>query len=269
MKIGALGPVGTFSEEAAKKRFPKDTIHIFRSNMEIFEAVVRKIVDKGLVPVENMLGGSVGETLDNFYKNKVKICGEIVMPIHLCIASKSPRFKKIISHPMAIAECREYLRKHYPNCKLRERSSTAFAMSEASESETPVAAIGNELAAERYGLTILERNIEDNNGNVTRFLVIGSSDNLKPSKRSKTSISIYPHEDRPGLLAGILNVFADNRINLTKIESRPSGKKLGDYIFYIDFVGHRKEKHVAAVLNKLASDFKELKVYGSYDQANS
>lgn len=267
MKIGVLGPAGTFSEEAAKKHFSKESIHIFRSNTEIFEAVEKGLVHRGLIPVENMLGGSVGETLDNLFRKKVKPCGEILMPIRLCIASRSKHFKKIISHPMALAQCREYLRKKYPDCKLRERSSTAFAMSEAAESEKGVAAVGTELGALRYGLTIIDTDIQDHDANVTRFIIIGKRDATTPSPRSKTSIAIYPHEDRPGLLAAILNILAAASINLTKIESRPSGKKMGDYIFYIDLEGHRKQKHVARTLKEIAQNFHELKVFGSYDAA--
>lgn len=271
MKIGVLGPAGTFSEEAAKKHFPKDTIHIFRTNAEIFDAVQQKKVHRGLIPIENMLGGTVGETLDNLYNGKLQIAAEMLVPVHLCIAAKSATssIKKIISHPMALAQCREYLLASYPDAKIRERSSTAFAMSEVAESDnTSIAAVGPKLAAQRYGLTVLAENIQENEKNVTRFIVVAPRDLAAPSKRSKTSIAIHPHEDRPGLLLGILQVLAGEKINMTKIESRPSGKHLGDYIFYIDFEGHRKQPHVARALKRLAKEFRELKVFGSYDSSS-
>ncbi len=271
MKIATLGPKGTFSEQAALeylKNTKKKGGIVFCSNInEIFNSVNKNKADFGVVPLENLIDGSVGETLDLLYHSDAFIKEEIIVGIHHCIAGREDSgikdIKTVVSHPKALAQCLGYIRKN--NLSTRECLSTADAMRIVAErNQGDLAAIGTESAAKEYGLKILQRNIEDRNNNVTRFIVLSKRKNKKgKGKQYKTSIVLHPTKDRPGLLHDLLKPFAERKINLTKIESRPTKLRLGDYVFYIDFDGHADDRKVRDAFKNIGK-LAKIKILGSY-----
>lgn len=273
--IATLGPEGTFSELACKKykelqrkEHEKNRIIFCKNIKEIFDSVNNGKTDIGIAPLENLLDGSVGETLDLLYTSNLNITGEIVIAVHHCIAGLSSlnRVKTVISHSKALGQCLEYIRKH--NFDVKEVVSTAEAMLVVSaHKEGEIAAIGPVFAAQKYGLKILDKNIEDNSNNVTRFIVISKSKSIKEKgKKYKTGIAIHPLEDRPGLLYDLLKPFAIRNINLTKIESRPTKITLGGYIFYVDLEGYEQEENIKSALEEVKK-LSEVKIFGSYERA--
>lgn len=268
MKIATLGPKGTFSEQAVlqylKETKGKAEI-IFSGNIsEIFNLAVNGQVDLGIIPLENLLDGSVGESLDLLYHSNVFINAEIIVEIHHCLASLGSlrNVKTVISHSKAIGQCLNLIRAK--NFSTIEALSTAEAMKIVSEKkQNDLAAIGTEIAAHEYGLKILEKNIEDNHDNVTRFFVISKSKSERKKGSYKTSIVIHPYKDRPGLLKDLLDSFAKRNINLTKIESRPTKLKLGEYIFYIDIEGHEEDERIKETFKEIEK-LAKIKILGSY-----
>lgn len=268
--IGILGPLGTFTEEAAIK-YCKDTdidrkIIPYQTISEVFRAVRDDKIPEGIVPIENFLNGHVMETLDNLNKNGVKVKRAIVLPIHHCLIAISDvnNIKTIKSHPQALAQCSDYLDKNYPDVERIGTRSTASAMKEITENNlNNVAVIGSESGAKRYGLNILEKKIENNNLNKTMFIVISKEESEKSTK-SRTSFVVSPTINKPGLLRSILGIFADENIDLKMIQSRPDGK--GSYIFYIDIEGHIKDENVSKAfegLNNMLGN-SAVKIFGSY-----
>ncbi|MFQ6137201.1 MAG: prephenate dehydratase [Candidatus Hydrothermarchaeales archaeon] len=265
MKIAILGPRGTFSEEASL-RFRDRELVLCSDIADIFEKVIDGDVNCGIVPVENSLEGSVGMTLELLHKRDVKIAGEIVIDIeHDLMAlpgSSLEQIKEVVSHPHALAQCKGFLKDL--GVKTRNFASTAEAAKEIAEKGLRrIAAIAPRISAELYGLEILREGIQDDEQNQTRFLIIADRDH-EETGRDKTSLILEAKEDRPGALFEILRPFAEENINLTKIESRPSRRALGDYLFYIDLEGHRKEPAVKRVLEELEKDTAHMKVLGSY-----
>ncbi|MFH1521810.1 MAG: prephenate dehydratase [archaeon] len=268
--IGILGPMGTFTEEAAIKycediNINRDIVP-YQTISEVFQAVRDDKIPEGIVPMENFLNGHVMETLDNLNKNGVKIKRAIVLPIHHCLITilNTNNIEIIKSHPQALAQCSDYLDKNYPNIERIGARSTANAMKEIVENNlNNVAVIGSESGAKRYGLNILEKRIENNNLNKTMFIVIGKEESEK-SERSRTSFVIIPTANKTGLLRSILSIFADENIDLKMIQSRPDGK--GSYIFYIDIEGHIEDENVVRAFAKLKNMFDDsaIKIFGSY-----
>jgi len=315
MIIGVMGPEGSYSEKAAKlwvlKNDLKDAeFHYFADIEDAFLAAVKGKSDISVVPVENSIEGSVGVTLDLLLENEAVIIGEIVVKIEHCLLSKGgpEKIRVILSHPQGLAQCRHFLKKHFPEAELRSTGSTSHAARLAGEFEE-MAAIASPEAAERYGLKILLSNVQDRKENHTRFLVIrgggkssekmaGVAGAAKVDRESylnpcmgagnglhsapgvgtekeslsacKTSLIVYLEKDRPGALYELLGAFAKRGINLTKIESRPSKKELGDYYFYIDFEGHTGDALIKDAFEDIKSkagtkpDSSTLKVLGSY-----
>lgn len=264
MKICVLGPAGTFSHEAALKFNKNAEIVFVNSVWEVFETLEGKKADYGIVPVENSIEGAVGITLDALMEFEQKIKKEIIIPIRhfLCGSGKLEEIKEVCSHPQALGQCRKFL--HELKVKTVQASSTATAAEEVSKlKDNSKACICTELAAKLYNLEIIKSDIQDKNNNVTRFFVINKTDSEKTGN-DKTSIAVYPQEDRPKLLWEILDVFAKRKINLTRIESRPSKIKLGEYIFFIDIEGHRKDNLIKEALQELKENIKIVKVFGSY-----
>ncbi len=269
MKVGILGPKGTYAELAARAHF-KDKADIVHYPMitNVAEAVARGEVNAGIIPVESLREGSVGEALDALTWVNVKVQAEIVVPIsHSLLGVKGAKLEKItqvLSHPQALAQCRDFLRKNLPKAELIEMTSTAKAAEQVSKlKQPPMAVVGPKALAELYGLQVLRDEIQTGGTNLTRFLCLANEDN-KRTGRDKTSIVFYTAADRPGILHEILGEFASRKINLTKIESRPSKKALGDYLFFIDFEGHREDKKVKEALVKVGKKTAMLKVLGSY-----
>lgn len=263
-KVAVLGPKGTFSEEAARKFGARELV-LSHDIEGIFDEVLKGSVAYGMVPVENSLEGSVAMTLELLLRKDVKIYGEVILNIsHRLLALPGTRLediKEVVSHPHALGQCKSFLRRL--GVRTRDTSSTAEAAKEVAEGRlASTGAIAPRLAAELYGLEALEENVQDEGQNRTRFLVIALGDHEKTS-RDKTSL-ILGLRDRPGALHDALGVFAKEGINLTRIESRPSRKALGEYLFYLDLEGHRQDPRVRSALKGLDERAAFLKVLGSY-----
>jgi len=267
MIIGILGPEGTFSEKAAKKWNDKAELEYYEDVFDVAKAVVDGVVDHGIIPIENSLEGSVGMALDALLQHEVKMIGEVIIPIRYCLLSTgSPsEVKTVLSHPQALAQCRHFLKSHLRGVEIGETASTALAAQMASKSKK-MAAIASEEAADRYGLRILMRDIQDQKENYTRFAVLGK-EAPGPSGKDKTSVIVYLRKDRPGALHEILGEFASRDVNLTKIESRPTKKVLGDYLFFIDLEGHIENATIKTALENVKAKAGMLKVLGSYPVA--
>jgi prephenate dehydratase len=266
--IGVLGPEGTFSEKAAKRYSPEASLRYYRDFEEVIAAVEGGEVDIGVVPLENSLEGSVGMTLDALLCRDVKIAGEINLRVRHCLlgVGRPEEVKVILSHPQALAQCRSYLKRRFPEVELRTTGSTSHAAKLAQEF-SEMAAIADAEAAAQYGLSVIERDVQDSDQNVTRFVVVGR-EAPEPSGRDKTSLAVYLERAEPGALWEVLGEFAKRKINLTKIESRPSKRGLGDYYFFIDLEGHVKDPLVEEALARIRVRAAMTKVLGSYPRTD-
>jgi prephenate dehydratase len=270
MKIGYLGPQGTFTEEAGLGpfSFSEPDLVSFPTVAEVIEAVEDGAVSKGIVPIENSIEGSFNLTLDMLaFEANVLIEREGIVPIkhNLLVkpGTKMTDIKAVVSQPHATAQCRQFLKENLPKAVTEAANSTAEAAIKVAGEDGGRAAIGTALAAKLYGLEILAEDIEDVKGNQTRFIMIGKKKSARTGQ-DKTSIVVMPHEDRPGILLQILQEFAFRFINLTKIESRPSKQALGQYIFFIDMEGHIEDNVIADALKCLGCKFSDVKFLGSY-----
>lgn len=265
MKIATLGPEGTFSHEAVLKHDKKATIMFADTIRDVFEAVAEDKANLAIVPIENSIAGTVGQTLDYLMGFRLKIKAEEILPISHNLAGfgKLGDIKILYLHPQTYEQCELFIKKNMPKAEIIQTSSNGKSAEIIAKSKNKTkASIIPKIAINIYKLRILKKDVQDNRFNITRFFVIGKEDNKKTDS-DRTSIAIYPQIDRPGLLYNILGQFAKRKINLTKIESRPSKGKLGDYIFYIDFEGHKSEKNVAEALKKI-EETAFLTVLGSY-----
>lgn len=265
MKIATLGPEGTFSHESVIKYNNKASILFTNTIRDIFEAVADGKADLGIVPIENSIAGTVGQSLDFLMEFKLKIKAEEILPIshNLVGFGRINDIKVLYLHPQTYEQCELFIKKNMPKAEIIQTSSNGkSAELIAKAKDRKKAAIIPKIGVEIYKLKVLRKDVQDNRFNVTRFFVIAKSDSKKTGY-DRTSIAIYPQIDRPGLLYGMLGQFAKRKINLTKIESRPSKGKLGDYIFYIDFEGHKTEKHVAEALKELEENA-FVTILGSY-----
>jgi prephenate dehydratase len=261
--VAVLGPKGTFTEEAAKRLFPGRELDHCDTVEEVFEAVDNG-TEYGVVAVENNLEGAVNTTMDCLLEHDVGIFKEVVLDIHMSLmvppGTKKGEIGTILSHSHSFGQCRKYLKKNYPKAALKRYDSNTAAIKELGELKSKgVAAIGPRAAAELYDLHILSDRIEDAPSQ-TRFIAI--SKNIS-TEGKKTSI-IFALKDRPGALYQALKDYSDNGINLTKIESRPAKKKLGEYSFFIDFEGSLNEPKVKNALLSLKEKTLFLKTLGSY-----
>jgi chorismate mutase/prephenate dehydratase len=265
LKIIYLGPEATFTHMAAQGRFGSSATFVPAAAIaDVFQEVSRGRADYGVVPIENSTEGVVADTLDLLVESEPRICAEISIDIHLYLLSRSGRredIQRIVSHPQALAQCRRWLAGHCSGLKTQEAGSTAQAAHMATQDPT-LAAIASGLAKDFYGLEAVAKNIEDQAHNMTRFLVIGNRGS-KPSGDDKTSI-VFSVKDEVGVLHRMLQPFAKNRINLTKIESRPLKQKPWEYLFYLDFKGHVEEPRVRKVIQQLEKSCAFMKVLGSY-----
>ena len=268
LTISYLGPEATFTHQAAIERFGLSLHYIAEESIEdVFMDVEAERADFGVVPIENSIEGVVHYTLDMFTNSNVKIVSEIYIDIHHNLLSKAKtlqEIKAIYSHPNALGQCKSWLKKHLPNVPLFETVSTAKA-AKISEKDSSAAAIASKAASEIYNLNILASGIEDKTNNTTRFLVIGK--NIpKPTGNDKTSF-MFSIRDKVGALYEILKPFYDNKINLTRIESRPSRQKSFSYIFYVDVEGHIQDKKLQDALSKIEPLTVFLKILGSYPKS--
>lgn len=269
LKIAYLGPEGTFSHAAVLKHFGKAVISKPMAAIdEIFREVAAGSVNFGVVPVENSTEGAINHTLDSFMEHDLVICGEVELRIHhhLLVGenTKTDKITRIYSHAQSLAQCRKWLDAHYPNVERVAVSSNADAAKRV-QSEWNSAAIAGDMAAQLYGLTILDDKIEDRPDNSTRFLIIGSQA-VPATGDDKTSV-IVSVNNKPGALHELLIPFQARGLDLTRIETRPARGSKWSYVFFIDFVGHRNDPLVKAAFEKIAEGSVGLKVLGSYPKA--
>ena len=266
--VAYLGPQGTFSEEAAILFAPESERLPYPSIRDAAMAAESRETDEAVLPIENSIEGAVNMTLDYLiHDSTLSIVGELVLPIRQCLivteGSRREDIETIRSHPQALAQCRRFLERNFPNAKLIASISTAGAVEEALNEGRTSAAIGNRRAAELFGASVLESGIEDNPNNSTRFVAMGR--NSPPaSGDDKTSICFGFDSDAPGQLYGVLGEFADREINLAKIESRPTRHELGRYVFLVDLLGHQQDQRVRDTIEAVDRRVSQLRVFGSY-----
>jgi prephenate dehydratase len=292
-RVSFQGEVGAYSQGAVYSFFGRENVRevvplptfrsVFHSLSQINDKVDENenrhrtnVVDFAVVPIENSLAGSVGETLDLLLSSNVRIIGEVSIPIsHALMAKKGgsiAQIARVMSHPQAIAQCKAFLdARNWQQVAVYDTAGAAKMISEQGLEDT--AAIASELAAEIYHLEILERDIEDDRSNQTRFVVIKESSNkeeeelqnvvLDPGAKFKTSI-LFSTKHRPGSLVEALSALSVRKINLTKIESRPMKSRPWEYYFFVDFEGHERDGTCADALAELETKTNELKILGSY-----
>src|SRR5467141_3713319 len=264
LTVAYLGPEATFTHQAAIRRFGSSLHYSPQKTItDVFADVSKNRADYGVVPVENSTEGVVTHTLDMFVDSDLKIVSQIVLPVQHCLLSNCRRaqIKKLFAHPQALGQCRGWVQTHLPRVEIIETSSNARS-AEFAAKEKEAAAIAGILAAEKYKLRVLEYDIQDNAANATRFLVLGRQCS-PPTGNDRTSV-MFSIVDRVGALYRALAPFRRYRINMTKIESRPSKRKAWEYFFFVDCDGHLNVPRVAKAIEHLASQCNFLKVLGSY-----
>ncbi|MDR1695195.1 MAG: prephenate dehydratase [Endomicrobium sp.] len=264
VKVAFLGPWATFTHQAAIKKFGSAGYFVpCVLPQETLAEVESGRADFGVVPVENSNEGSVSVVLDLLADTELSICGEISLKIEQCFLAKDPKAKimRVYSHSHALAQCRNWLSKNYPQAELISVSSTAEAAKNASR-ESHAAAIASEAASKIYDLKVLSKGVQDGKQNFTRFFVIGKIQ-ARPTGNDKTTL-VFMVKDEVGILYHILGIFDKNKINLTKIESRPTKKKAWEYVFFTDLEGHIEDKNVAEAYKELKQKCVFVKVLGSY-----
>jgi chorismate mutase/prephenate dehydratase len=265
LSVAFLGPLGTFSEEAANKQFGGLSAPMQCASIdEVFRVVEAGQADYGVVPVENSTEGAVGRTLDLLMATNLKICGEITLPIHhnlLSTANDKASISKVYSHSQSLAQCHEWLHKHLPQATLQAVSSNAEGARLAAN-EANTAAIASERAAEIFSLQPLALHIEDDPKNTTRFLVLAAHD-VAPSGKDKTSLLIAT-QNVPGAMVSILEPLSKNQVSMSKFESRPAKIGLWEYVFFVDIEGHEQDTQVSKALDEIRQRASLLKVLGSY-----
>jgi chorismate mutase/prephenate dehydratase len=264
LKIAYLGPEGTWTHQAALDKFGQSVDYVPQPSFtEVFDQVARRKADYGVVPIENSTEGAVSHTLDLFADSPLKICAQILLPIDNALMATGPRegITRLYSHPQVFGQCRGWLHANLPKAELVEVSSTTKAASIAAE-EKNCGALGGKLAAELYGLTVLEESIQDRATNTTRFLVL-SQNTCPPTGNDRTSI-MFSVRDEPGSLFDALKPFYEFNINMSKIESRPSKRKDWEYFFFVDILGHCEDPKLVTALRELEKHCSFVKILGSY-----
>jgi prephenate dehydratase len=263
MKIHTLGPAGTFSHEAAEAIFPKGDI-VYDPNFDaLFASLEKHPDDVGVVPIENSLHGSIDEILDLLYESKaVRIFRTHDVAIKHAFGAIDPKkVTKVASHAQALRQCRLWLKKFYPNAEHIPVSSTAKA-AEMAAADPCVGAISSAKVLRKNKLSVIAENTEGE-GNTTRFAIVSATDHFPRLKREHMTVVLRPTGDRPGLLHALLTPFKVYDVNLTRIESRPSGERFGHYVFYLDFLGNAKDARTKQVLKELA-ELADVKLLGEW-----
>ncbi|MBX3415029.1 MAG: prephenate dehydratase [Pirellulales bacterium] len=267
LKVAFLGPHYSYSHLAALDRFGQSVELVPVATISaVFEEVSRGHVNFGLAPLENSTDGRIADTLENFTRLPLKICGEVQLWIHHCLLGKCPRGEvtEVYSKPQAISQCRNWLARHLPQAKVVEVTSTSTA-AELAKDKPGAAAIASRQAGVHYGLDILAENIEDNQSNLTRFAVIGDHSGVR-SGHDKTAV-MFEIEHRPGALADAMGIFKRNRLNMTWIESFPIPLQQGGYLFFVEFDGHEKDLRVRKALASLERKSLRFETLGSYPRS--
>ncbi|MBI2140070.1 prephenate dehydratase [Candidatus Woesearchaeota archaeon] len=272
LRIATLGPEGTFSHEAALRYKSSPTLLFRKTVWDVFESVNQGMSDAGVVPLENSVSGSVGLTLDALMEFNLAIIGEILLPVKHFLAGTGniKTITTLYTQQHTYEQCEKFIRKFLSHAEIKTTGSNAdSAKSISGIDDTTVAAIVPEPAIKAYGLKEIKAEIQDNPFNTTRFIVISK----KPTgmtANDRTSLAVHPHPgngaDKPGVLYGLLGSLASRNINMSKIESRPSKGKLGDYVFFIDIEGNQTEQRVKEALAEIESGM-DVKILGSYPRA--
>lgn len=270
--VAFLGPAGTYTEEAAALHNPDATYVDYPSLPDVVAAVDSAQVDEGVAPIENSIAGSINDIVDALIgAQNARIIGEILLPVDIClIAPKGTdlsSIKRVRSKAEALGQCRRFLSEHLPDAVLEPHDSTAGAVASLASEDGTVAALGPRRAAELNDMEVLQAAVQDRRNNVTRFVVIGRNSQERSGNDKSSIVFDFDREDAPGLVYAALKPFADLGINLTKIESRPTGAKIGVYYFLLDFDGHEQDENVQAALNELKRHTSMFKVLGSYPRA--
>jgi len=267
LRIGYLGPAGSFSHLAARRKFGASVEY---DNLEyigaVFDELMRGHIDLGLVPIENSAAGGIGETLDGFLNSEAQVCAEVLIQIHhnLLSHSEPEQIKRIYSKPEALSQCRQWLSAQLQHAEKIPTASTSRAAALAAE-EAGAAAIGSVLAGELYGLRTQFANIEDNPQNTTRFFVIGRQ-SAKPTGDDKTSV-MFTTEHKAGALTAVLDVLRDYGLNMTHIDKRPSRRVNWEYYFFVDIEGHVDQPAVREALDEARHHCLQLTVMGAFPRA--
>lgn len=287
-RIAYLGPAGTFSQQAVNKHFGHDVEALAEADIDAcFQAVETGRAEFAVVPVENSTEGSVGRTLDLVVASPLKICGEVMLPIHQMLMRKAPSpqpsprkgeganawptpINRVYGHAQSLAQCQQWLARHLPNAERISVVSNSDGARRAA-AEPDAATLGSKTAAELYDLVVVEARIEDEASNTTRFLVLGRTDSA-PSGRDKTSL-VMSVKNQPGAVVKLLQPLADAGISMSKLESRPARLDHGGlgnwgYLFFVVCEGHREDARLAAALAEIESRAAFLKVLGSYPAAS-
>jgi prephenate dehydratase len=273
--IGFLGPAGTFSEEAlfSEPDYAASTVVPLPTIEDVLESVADGRLDLGFLPIENAIEGTVNATADSLiFDSDLRIQREVVIGIHLHVMAAPGTalddVRRVLSFPVATAQCRHYLAEHLRTVEIVPTNSTAEAAQLLSaQPRADTAALSPRLAAKLYGLDVIAEAVEDHPDNQTRFVTVARSGVPAPSGHDKTSIVCFQREDHPGSLHAILSEFSARGINLTKLESRPTKRALGDYCFLIDLEGHIADEVVADCLRVLHAELAGVKFLGSYPAA--
>lgn len=270
--IAFLGPSGTYTEEAAILHDPAATRVAYPSLPDVVAAVDSGEVDEAVGPIENSIAGSINDIVDALIgAQNARIIGEILLPVDICLiappGTELSAIKRVRSKAEALGQCRRFLSDRLPQAALEPYDSTAGAVASLAQEDGTVAALGPKRAAELSGMEVLQNAVQDRKNNVTRFVVIGRQAPARSGTDKSSIVFDFDREDAPGLVYAALKPFADLGINLTKIESRPTGAKIGVYYFLIDFDGHEQDENVQAALTELQRHTTMFKVLGSYPRA--
>ncbi len=267
MKVGYLGPKGTFSYEICNQVYSEnDDKRGFRTIKDMIQAIEKASIEEAIVPIENSLQGCVTETIDNLILSKnIKIYSEEILKINQNLMArkkyKLSEINQIYSHPQALAQCRNFLQEKVKNAEIIEISSTALAAKEVSKKNN-VACICNIECLKEYNLQLIQERIQDNDWNETKFWRLVEKKSNKEERNSDKMTMIFETEDKPGALYHVLSIFENHNINLTKIESRPTKEKLGQYYFWVEM--EVKNENYEKVLEELSADVTFFKVLGKY-----
>lgn len=264
LRVAYLGPLYSYSHLAAVAYFGEQPGLIPVATIpSVFESIIRQDCVAGVVPIENSTDGRVVDTLGMFLKHRVRICGELLLPIHHNLLSRTERaaITEVYSKPQALSQCREWLSHNLPSARLVEMSSTAAAAQLAAEKQG-AAAIASLQAGTEYGLHAIAESIQDNKNNVTRFAILGSEIS-QPTGRDKTAI-LFQVDHKPGALADAMTLFKKAGLNLTWIESFPLPGSRNEYLFFIELEGHEMDQGVAATISNLTKRAQRLEILGSY-----
>ncbi len=268
LSVACLGPWGTFSEEAVGKHFGAQAPSVMCASIDdVFRTVESGSVGYGVVPVENSTEGAVGRTMDLLLVTPLKMCGEILLPVHQNVLSKAGNIediKRIYSHSQSLSQCNAWLTQNMPNVERIPVASNAEAARLAA-GDAQAAAIAGRAAAEHYGLSILAASIEDNPNNTTRFAVIAAQE-VSASGKDKTSF-VMSSQNRPGAMFDLLKPLAVHQVSMTRLESRPSRAGLWEYVFFVDIEGHQNDTTVQTALAEIRQSAGFVKVLGSYPVA--